>query len=192
MLGVSQRAYARHRRCTHRAVQKAVASGRIPVLADGSIDIEAADRAWSSNTDESKSSNTVSGEPHHRRPAGGPPVPAGTQTGPRSQVNGTSAGGQTDAERTQSTTAAGYTAARALRETFAARRERLKYEREAGQSVSVDEVKDAAFATARRVRDLLLALPDRVSPVLAATDDATKCHAILTDEIRRTLEELNQ
>ena len=48
----SVRAYARSRRerglagGTHRAVQKRIASGGIPVLADGRVDFAAADLAW--------------------------------------------------------------------------------------------------------------------------------------------------
>jgi hypothetical protein len=45
-MGVSLRAYARHRGCALFAVQKARKRGHIPVLADGSVDIEAADAAW--------------------------------------------------------------------------------------------------------------------------------------------------
>ena len=45
-MGVSLRTYARHRGCSLFAVQKARASGRIPVLADGTIDPAAADAAW--------------------------------------------------------------------------------------------------------------------------------------------------
>jgi hypothetical protein len=45
-MGVSLRTYARHRGCSLFAVQKARASGRISVLADGTIDPAAADAAW--------------------------------------------------------------------------------------------------------------------------------------------------
>ena len=45
-MGVSLRCYARHRGCSLYAVQKARQTGRIPVLADGSIDPDAADEAW--------------------------------------------------------------------------------------------------------------------------------------------------
>ena len=46
----SLRAYARHRKCTLGAVQKAVAAGRIPVRADGRVDFAKADAAWAANT----------------------------------------------------------------------------------------------------------------------------------------------
>lgn len=191
MSGMSQRAYARHRGVTHRAVQKAIASGRITTMPDGSIDPAAADAAWARNTDETKAANSVSGDPKHRRPEGSPPIPAGASAPATSRVRagGSSATGTQDAG--QSGVAAGYTAARALRETYAARRERLRFEKETGALVPVDDVRLAAFNTARRVRDLLLAVPDRIAPVLAATDDTTSCHRIVGDEIRRALQELS-
>jgi hypothetical protein len=45
-MGISLRAYARHRGCSLFAVQRARQTGRIPALADGSIDPDAADTAW--------------------------------------------------------------------------------------------------------------------------------------------------
>jgi hypothetical protein len=45
-MGLSLRGYAKHRACSLFAVQKACRSGRIPVLADGTIDPAAADAAW--------------------------------------------------------------------------------------------------------------------------------------------------
>lgn len=54
---MGQREYARHRAelklpgATHRAVQKAIAGGRIAVV-DGKIDSELADKAWADNSSE--------------------------------------------------------------------------------------------------------------------------------------------
>ena len=45
-MGLSRRAYARQRGCSEKAVRKAIASGRIPVEADGTIDPMKADAAW--------------------------------------------------------------------------------------------------------------------------------------------------
>jgi hypothetical protein len=45
-MGLSLRGYAKHRGCTLFAVQKACRSGRISLLADGTVDAEAADAAW--------------------------------------------------------------------------------------------------------------------------------------------------
>ena len=44
--GLSQRAYARRRGCSHTGVQKAIRTGRISTWPDGSIDPERADLEW--------------------------------------------------------------------------------------------------------------------------------------------------
>lgn len=45
-MGISIRAYARHRGVTDSAVHKAIRTGRITPEADGTIDPERADRDW--------------------------------------------------------------------------------------------------------------------------------------------------
>lgn len=62
---------------------------------------------------------------------------------------------------------------------------------EIGQLVSAEEVKKAAFAKARIVRDGILNVPDRVSALLATINDASQIHEILTKELRNVLEELS-
>lgn len=57
-MGVSIRAYAKHRGVVHGAVQKAIESGRITPLPDGSIDIAQADQQWEQNTNANKARNT--------------------------------------------------------------------------------------------------------------------------------------
>ena len=49
-MGMSQRAYARHRGLSEAAVRKAVKAGRITSLPDGTIDQVTADRQWEGNT----------------------------------------------------------------------------------------------------------------------------------------------
>ena len=53
-MGMSRRQYAAHRGVSHTAVSKAVRTGRISVLEDGTIDPEQADREWAAQTDPSK------------------------------------------------------------------------------------------------------------------------------------------
>ena len=49
-MGLSIRAYARHRGVSHVAVKKAIDTGRITPLPDGTIDPEMADAQWAQNT----------------------------------------------------------------------------------------------------------------------------------------------
>ena len=49
-MGLSIRAYARHRGVSHVAVKKAIDTGRISQGADGTIDPARADQEWEQNT----------------------------------------------------------------------------------------------------------------------------------------------
>jgi hypothetical protein len=60
-----------------------------------------------------------------------------------------------------------------------------------GALVPAKDVTTAAFEKARTVRDQLLNIPSRVSPILAAETNAAKVHEILDKEIRQALEVLS-
>ena len=49
-MGLSRRAYAARRGCSESAVRKAIATGRISLEADGTIDPVKADAAWDART----------------------------------------------------------------------------------------------------------------------------------------------
>lgn len=173
------RAYARHRSVTPAAVRKAIKSGRITAV-DGKIDPAAADQDWAANTDESKPRNSVSGNPGTRRAS---PAPLAANGRPTRQAL---------PWKTAQPSTGGYAAARAVRESYEARLKELDYKVRTGELISKDEVSAAVYAMNRRARDLLLAIPDRVSAVLAGISDAAEVHRILTEEFRRVCEELTQ
>lgn len=62
----------------------------------------------------------------------------------------------------------------------------------AGTLVRVAEVEAEAFARARGAQELLMALPDRLSPLLAVESDPAKVHALLTDELRRVCQAISE
>lgn len=64
--------------------------------------------------------------------------------------------------------------------------------KEQGAYLLVRDVKDAAFASARQIRDALLNIPDRISSILAAESDHDRTREILTTEIRQALESLEK
>jgi hypothetical protein len=165
------------------AVLKAIRSGRIHRLPDGKVNSETADHEWAENTNPAKPSNSVTGDPKHRRGPGEPPRPTLRDPG---QVPAFGAVREAGSDRV----AGGYAAARAIRESYDARLRQLDFEIRKGKYVEADEIKVAAFNRARRTRDLLLALPDRLAAVLAAESEATACHRILTEEITRVCEEM--
>jgi hypothetical protein len=76
---------------------------------------------------------------------------------------------------------------RARREHYQAEQAKLAALQGRGELVPVAEVKAQAFALARSVRDGLMGIPDRLAPMLAATQDARQVHHLLSEEIRVAL-----
>ncbi len=168
---VSLREYARRRGISHVAVQRAVNAGRISTV-NGKIDPERADIEWRENTDHSKPRNRITGSPKHARVPGEPPEP---MTFDVPGGNGT---------------ASGYAKARAARELYQAQLAKMELDRQRGVLVRADEVRVGAFNMARRARDQLIALPERIAAILAATQDAIEIQRILEIEIERICQEI--
>jgi hypothetical protein len=84
----------------------------------------------------------------------------------------------------------GYTKARAARELYQAQLAKLELDRRRGLLVRADEVKVGAFNMARKARDQLIALPERVAAILAATQEPVEVQRILEEEIERICEEI--
>lgn len=153
-VGLSVRAYARHRGITHPAVLKAIAAGRIARLPDGTVDPADADARWPLATDPSKPKGTVEPAIETRAADGG----------------------------------STFLAARTLRESFRARRERLLFRRLEGTMIDAEEVRRAGFAAGRRVRDALLELRERIAGRIAPLSAEER--AAIDDEVDKALTEL--
>ena len=87
-------------------------------------------------------------------------------------------------------TASGYAKARAARELYQAQLSKLELDRERGVLVRADEVRLGAFNMARKARDQLIAIPERLDVVLAATTDPAEVRRILEEEIERICQEI--
>lgn len=91
----------------------------------------------------------------------------------------------------------GYGQARTERMIWLAKQAELNYKKQEGILVDAGEVKQAAFQTARQVRDGLLNIPNRISDLLAGEINAsgkidkTRVHDILGKELRQALENLS-
>ena len=77
--------------------------------------------------------------------------------------------------------------ARKRKEYWLARQAELKYKKEHGQLVDKDEVEREAFAVARLLRDKLMNIGDRLSPMLAAQNDRFVCKQMIDSEITQVL-----
>jgi hypothetical protein len=174
---ISQREYARRRGVSHASVQRAIKAGRISTV-NGKIDPAVADQEWQQNTDQSKPRNRITGNPKQAKTPGEPSEPMGL--GSADEITG------------GPSTATGYAKARAARELYQAQLAKLELDRRRGALVSADEVRLSAFNMARKARDQLIALPERLSTILAATEDAIEVQRILEEEIERICQEIGE
>lgn len=176
---ISLRAYAAHRDCALRAVQKAIESERLLEPAYGRdaegrlawIDAELADKQWSANTDPEAAAK------------------AGKVLDDVDELEHGENGAESSAPAAPSSSSE-YQRARANREHYQAEQAKLDYLRNIGQLVSAEEVREVTYKRYRAIRDKFLNIPDRVATILAAERDPARVHAALTDEIKRVLSEL--
>jgi predicted DNA-binding protein YlxM (UPF0122 family) len=89
-------------------------------------------------------------------------------------------------------TAEQYNQARTLKETFNAKLAKLEFDEKSGLLVSKELVKKQAFEAGRITRNQILAIPDRVAGELAACSDTHECFTILTNELVKALENLDE
>lgn len=176
----SLRTYAKSRGISHEAVRQAIKAGRLvksivmvngePKIADEAL----ADQEWAANTDQSKPRNRITGDPKHRRASKDAPMQ------PMANDGGADGGGKGPS----------YAQSRAIREAYMARLAKIDFEEKAGKLVSADGARVAIFNTARKARDMLMAVPDRVAPLVVGQTDPHEIHRILMDEMRRIAAEV--
>ncbi len=83
-----------------------------------------------------------------------------------------------------------FVTARTMREAFKAKMAKLEYEEKSGTLTDAAKVKQDAFKAGRIIRDELLAIPDRMSDVLAAEDNPYEVTKLLREEIEQALSAL--
>lgn len=177
---ISLRSYAKPRGISHEAVRQAINAGRLvksvvmvkgePKIADEAL----ADQEWAANTDQSKPRNRITGDPKHRRASKDAPMkPMENDSGGDGASKGPS-----------------YAQSRAIREAYMARLAKIEFEEKSGKLVPADAARVAIFNTARKARDMLMAVPDRVAPLVVGQTDAHEIHRILMDEVRRICAEI--
>ena len=164
-MGISLRAYARARGCSLTAVQKAIASKRITALADGTIDAERANREWAKNTFAGQTVREAAAP--ERLPMHESPAPTGDPV-------------------------TAYLRARAVKESFQARTAELDYKERAGKLIDAARASEYAATFSAIVKDGLMAMPDRLAPMLAAVDDEKTIHRMLGAEITALLRKVSK
>jgi hypothetical protein len=171
-MGISIRAYARHRGVTDTAVHKAIRAGRITPEADGTIDADRADREWARNSD---------------APQG--PVPRQGRKGRRAG-SGTGVGG--DGPAALPTGGTSLLQARTVNEVVKAQTNKVRLARLKGELVDRPQAIAHVFKLARSERDAWLNWPARISAQMAAKlgVDPHTMHVALEAAVREHLQEL--
>ena len=169
-MGISIRAYARHRGVTDTAVHKAIRAGRITPEADGTIDADRADREWARNSDAPKTGT--------RAKAVKAAVPEGSGDGPAALPTG----------------GASLLQARTVNEVVKAQTNKVRLARLKGELVDRPQAIAHVFKLARSERDAWLNWPARISAQMAAklNVDPHTMHVALEAAVREHLQELGE
>ena len=171
-MGISIRAYARHRGVTDTAVHKAIRAGRITPESDGTIDADRADAQWASNTDTPRKGTKERAESVVLRDSGteqASNLPASQGTGGTSLLQ-----------------------ARTVNEVVKAQTNKVRLAKLKGELVDRPQAIGHVFKLVRAERDAWLNWPARVSAQMAAKlgVDAHAMHVTLEAALREHLQEL--
>ena len=183
-MGLSIRAYARHRGVSHVAVKKAIDTGRITPLPDGTIDPVAADAQWAANTTPTRRS--VAAEPQEA-----PQAPAAVREMPQGPAKAV----REIADPTPPALSTGGTSllqARTVNEVVKAQTNKVRLARLKGELVDRSQAVAHVFKLARAERDAWLNWPARISAQMAAglNVDPHVLHVALDAAVRQQLQDL--
>ena len=175
-MGLSIRAYARHRGVSHVAVKKAIDSGRITPEADGTLDPQRADAEWAKNTEAPRAGTRAR------------PVRA---TVPQETAASTPAG---ETHTALPSGGASLLQARTVNEVVKAQTNKVRLARLKGELVDRHQAIAHVFKLARTERDAWLNWPARISAQMAARlgVEAHTLHVALDAAVREHLAELGE
>ena len=176
IMGLSIRAYARHRGVSHVAVKKAIDTGRITPESDGTIEPNRADLEWAQNTVSARK-----------------PAPAKSASPAAEPIRQSS----TPVEHVAPTLSAGGTSllqARTVNEVVKAQTNKVRLAQLKGDLVDLSQAIAHVFRLSRTERDAWLNWPARVSAEMAAKleVDAHELHVALESAVRDHLIELGE
>jgi hypothetical protein len=186
MAKLGQRAFARHIGVTLRAVQKAIATGRIKVDEEGKIDADSAALAWNRNVDESRRSFTDLSR-QANKPAPGSSVGASSAAADADSDEDDEDDAELPDGQGEDPALASYRYARAEREQVRLERDRIELEQLRGSVIELAEAERMGFTALRTVRDAVLNVPVRVKDIIAAETDSARIEAVLADELTNAL-----
>lgn len=169
----SQAELARILGVTRQSINELVARGILEVGRDDKLDVELARQAIAARVHPGAKTAQAINTPPAGVTAAAPP--ASTPAAPA------------DADAANATS---FHVAKTLREAAEASIAQHKLKQLTGELVLAEDVRRAGFAAGRKLRDMLVGIPDRLATQLAAESDPAKIHAALDEEIRRVCDEL--
>jgi hypothetical protein len=192
-MGMSRRQYAAHRGVSHTAVGKAIATGRISLEADGTINPANADKQWDAQTDPAKQRGSNSRAMGTTTAAG--TARATTKAVPRSAIDSVSEAlreAGADPEPTAGGGEVSFLRARMANEVLKAQTAKVKLAKMKGELVDRARTTAVVFDLARRERDAWQNWPPRVAANMAAElgVDAHKMEQVLDKYLRKHLADM--
>lgn len=175
-MGLSIRAYARHRGVSHVSVLRAAKAGRIPQEPDGTIDPAKADAAWDAQTDPARK------VPAPEKAAPIQPVSVAVQAAPSPPP-------QRDALPSSGTN---FSQARTAHEVAKAQKARIQVQRLKDEVIDRANALALVFKLARQERDAWVTWPARVAGQIAAEAgiEPHTMQVLLENHVRAHLNEL--
>jgi hypothetical protein len=188
-MGLSIRAYARHRGVTDTAVHKAIRSGRVTPEPDGTVDAARADLEWVRNTDSPKQGTK------QRATTVNIPHSDAQSSGAATKASDDSSGAGASASQGSSSSGGGGTSllqARTVNEVVKAQTNKVRLARLKGELVDRPQAIAHVFKLARSERDAWLNWPARVSAEMAVKlgIEPHPMHVALENAVRDHLQEL--
>jgi len=185
-MGLSRRAYARHRGVADNAVRKAIASGRITLEPDGTIDPEKADRDWAARTDPAQQRGRHA--PAVEKPA---LQPRQDKAVPRAALDAVQKTLRESGEKSEGDVT--FLRARTANEVIKAQERSVRLAKIKGELVDRARAVATVFGLARRERDAWVQWPARVAALMAneLRVDPHQMETVLEKHVRRHLAELS-
>lgn len=193
-MGLSRRKYAEYRGVSESAVRKAIATGRITLLEDGTIDPVAADAQWDAQTDPAKQRGEHARTQSAETAASTARAKAGTKPVPRAAIDAVNStldeAGEAPAPVGEGEVS--FLRARMANEVLKAQTAKVKLQKLKKELVDRARATSLVFDLARRERDAWLNWPPRVAANMAAEleVDAHRMEAVLDKYLKAHLSEL--
>jgi hypothetical protein len=164
-MGITE--YARYRGVSHAAVRKAINSGVVRLNSNKKIDVAEADRNW-----------TIRGTTNKN------------VTAPEITEDDLKRLDEIEIDLDSSDDVFETAKSKAILDLYKAKLAKLKVEQAEGSLVPISDIETEFFNVARRTRDALLNVPNRIAAELASETDPLKVHNVLTKALTEALEEL--